>query len=63
MWWLGFDCGHYMDLMPGYEALRARIGMPDFTAALHDIFHESYKPLTYVESECTDLAKQLAAMV
>ena len=48
VWWLGFDCAHFRDISPG-RALR-------FSAAESGA---SYKTLSYVESECRKLAKQL----
>jgi len=44
IWWLGFDCGHYNDFMPGCSR----------------IFKDGiYKDIAYVKNECKDLAKQL----
>lgn len=53
VWWLGFDCAHLGDsapieLTPPYAAFR------DWTA--------SYKSFRYVEGECRNLARQLAAI-
>jgi hypothetical protein len=57
VWWLGFDCGHAMDLSPAIEAIGRRMGYaPDrFGAA------RSYKPVAYVRAEVRDLAKQVAS--
>lgn len=53
--WIGFDCGHYMDYMPGMEATMNAI-MPDREPKpLGDI----YRGLAYVQAECRSLAKQL----
>lgn len=48
VWWLGFDCGHCDDLMPGFDlpSLRHRIG--------------AYRTQAYVEREVRNLAVQLA---
>lgn len=58
VWWLGFDCGHSGDLIPGmirhHESfLRAN---PQFRG-LH--LGETYKDLRYVQREVTSLARQL----
>lgn len=45
VWWLGFDCAHAWDLIPGYQF---RPG-PDV-----------YRDRTYVENEVRGLARQLA---
>jgi hypothetical protein len=48
VWWLGFDCAHYMDVVPS---------MLQYHAADS---HSSYKDLAYVRSEVNSLADQLA---
>jgi hypothetical protein len=48
VWWLGFDCGHFMDLCPAFQQY---IAHPS----------GSYKDLGYVQEECLRLAAQLAA--
>lgn len=45
VWWFGFDCAHSGDLSPKY----AREGSSGI-----------YRPLSYVEAECHDLAGQLS---
>ena len=46
-WWLGFDCGHYLDFYPGCsEGFRRYQG-------------EEYRDLPYVTQECMKLARQL----
>jgi hypothetical protein len=45
-WWLGFDCGHIGDLIPGQEPRRWN---PD----------DEYRDLHYVVSQCAALARQL----
>lgn len=49
VWWLGFDCGHYMDLQPGY---------PD------ELIWEGsvYRTVEYVRGEIAGLAKQLTTI-
>ena len=46
-WWFGFDCSHAGDLSPG------------MTTYMSDIDGE-YRNIKYAESECRDLARQLA---
>lgn len=52
VWWLGFDCSHSGDVSPARERFWG--GMSSFG--------ESYRDIHYVESECRDLARQLAAI-
>ena len=51
VWWLGFDCGHFGDTMPG---IAAHISLEK----LRDT-QSRYKDFSYVEIECRELAKQL----
>lgn len=51
LWWLGFDCAHYGDLMP---AARSYLDVGRYGV---------YRDLSFVQEECRRLAKQLAAMV
>ena len=48
VWWLGFDCGHFQDLMPRFECV-----------ILKDLF---YKDVSYVKEQIAYLAKQLKEM-
>lgn len=49
VWWIGFDCAHSGDVSPKYDReYRYSDGW--------------YKPLSYVETEITSLARQLAAV-
>ncbi|HYJ33795.1 MAG TPA: hypothetical protein VE326_11300 [Candidatus Binatia bacterium] len=55
VWWLGFDCGHYMDLSPGMldslpSDLREQIEA-----------HQTYRTFDYVRGEVAGLAVQAAA--
>lgn len=52
VWWLGFDCAHAFDLSP----LIRRMRLEPTTLDYRDI----YRTQEYVESQCTELAKQLA---
>lgn len=49
VWWLGFDCGHFGDLVPQLAATYAPLG-------------DTYRDLSYVRAETTHLAQQLAAL-
>lgn len=52
VWWLGFDCAHFMDLSPGMTAYRAvspRLRNPG-----------TYRDSQYVMDEVRDLAAQVA---
>ena len=42
-WWIGFDCSHAGDFMPGF--------VPEFPG--------TYRDIKYVERECRELAKQI----
>lgn len=54
VWWFGWDCGHYMDVMPAY-----RTHFPEMWD-LYERTGAQYRPLTYVKAECTRLAARLA---
>jgi len=50
VWWLGFDCAHAFDLMPGINALLPERHLVDCT----------YRDMAYVERQCAQLAAQVA---
>lgn len=52
--WFGFDCAHYMDILPAME-LR-------FSSLMGSIASSggSYRTVDYVREQCTVLARQLA---
>lgn len=54
VWWFGFDCGHYGDMMPGYRR--------DLIAQMFDGHCREgvYRTFAYVKSNVRNLAKQLA---
>lgn len=49
-WWMGFDCGHYMDDIPG---------LPEVSA----VFVGTYRDIEFVRGQCTAIAAQLKALV
>lgn len=51
VWWLGFDCSHYSDLMPG------SYGDQGFMSAFG-----VYRDQVYVRAECERLADQLRSL-
>lgn len=53
VWWLGFDCAHYCDLSPGIHAV--------LPPRLRDR-EEIYRTVAFVQNECRELARQLAAL-
>ena len=54
VWWLGFDCGHFYDLIPHCEG---------FDTGFDPIEHDAlYRDVSYVEHECRHLAQQLGVM-
>jgi len=73
VWWLGFDCGHFMDQSPGMDALLRRVRAehppsPELTAlearleaTTPDWMRDTYRDLEYVRGEVTRLAAQLAS--
>jgi hypothetical protein len=54
IWWLGFDCAHYRDLMPAMRTLSA----VRLFASLNRS-DETYKPIAYVQPEVERLAEQV----
>ena len=57
VWWIGFDTGHAWDLLPGKDSMLKGCGIESY----HDPLEE-YRTLAYVESQCAELARQLAAL-
>jgi hypothetical protein len=64
IWWLGFDCAHAGDLVPGH------IAIAPVYRSLSRIFSDNedlgggdhYRTLDYVRDQCAKLAAQLAAV-
>jgi hypothetical protein len=50
VWWLGFDCSHYMDLSPAYASF------------LNNHSEDIYRDRLYVEIQVRKLASQLKAL-
>ena len=57
VWWIGFDCGHLGDYVPGMFAP----GMPPMPFTFSGSVQRSYKDFAYVRGECTALAAQVGA--
>jgi len=58
VWWLGFDCGHFMDLSPGLAAMEREYGIEKMLD--HPHLRPVYRDMAYVRTEVQNLAKQLA---
>lgn len=56
VWWLGFDCAHLGDFVPGMDDISPR-RLEEFQSG-----YSSYKNIAYVENECRSLAKQAVAV-
>jgi hypothetical protein len=56
-WWLGFDCGHFMDHQPGLVAMERELGMPGGLPPPG--ISGTYRSLGYVKDECARLAQSL----
>lgn len=62
-WWIGFDCSHGMDLVPGWEGLLA--GLSARTKELVGTVSRTlfdgpkYRSLAYVRGRCEELAQRL----
>lgn len=53
VWWFGFDCAHYRDLVPTMQKALIDVGSSQLDG------DSQYRDLDYVRSECASLAKQL----
>lgn len=58
VWWLGFDCNHYLDWSPRSATYERDRGDSCFKRQHEEI----YRNVAYVQDECASLAKQLSAM-
>lgn len=54
VWWLGFDCAHGEDLIPGVDHL--------FSPESRRLFQNVYRNVEYVKNEVERLAEQLGQM-
>lgn len=57
VYWLGFDCAHSGDLVPGLLELTKNHGFP------LEQWGNRYRNIAYVKAECVDLARQLKDLV
>lgn len=55
VWWFGFDCHHFMDYGPAFEARMREHGIDHDPDGL-----STYKTVVYVRDEVINLAEQLA---
>lgn len=53
LWWLGFDCAHFMDLIPAMHF------MTDPHCRRRDMLPPTYKDVVFVQTEIKALAEQL----
>lgn len=63
-WYFGFDCAHFMDLVPWMDAWRQSPDYPKELTRINNFLGASipidtYKNLEYVKRECIKLAGQL----
>ncbi len=58
VWWLGFDCAHMGDLVPGLYRYSGKVPSPMASAIAT---RERYKDVNFVRREVEHLADQLAA--
>jgi hypothetical protein len=54
-WWLGFDCGHFMDRVPFMEVISSYLGINFRT-------HGTYRDFKYVKQETIALSDQVAIL-
>lgn len=61
IWWLGFDCAHFMDYIPGMDTEEIRgYGLGSANPVLESEFPKNYKDIEYVRREVVGLARQLS---
>lgn len=62
-WWLGFDCGHFMDLQPGVgEMLAIEREFAARVCRFPSEWSPNYRDLKYVRGVCRELAAALSAI-
>lgn len=59
LWWVGFDCAQFMDLVPSMARDYADLGMTDPNDGSPG-WRSTYRTIAYVKSECARLARQAA---
>lgn len=57
--WIGFDCAHFGDLIPGIFEHRQSGGFLHDIASEYGDAGEVYRDINYVKAECEKLAEQL----
>ena len=66
VWWLGFDCAHSGDecprLIPTYRKVEEDLRKKYPGMYEGSVRGDTYKPIAYVQAECTELAAQLKGM-
>jgi hypothetical protein len=63
IWWLGFDCAHAYDLMPGHIHSSPELSFLENMAPMWPGEPgTTYKDISYVMNECISLARQLKAI-
>jgi hypothetical protein len=62
VWWLGFDCAHAWDLVPGLETMLDQVDDRLHSRGVWSDYREIniYRDLDYVKAECAQLAAQVA---
>lgn len=58
-YWIGFDCGHAFDYVPGVHELLKLLNFESRSGMLQD----TYRDFSYVKGEVTELARQLAKIL
>lgn len=68
LYWIGFDCGHCMDVIPSMQFLKKKYNFFEGDSILDEIrkrhkdnplFNPTYKNISYAIEECKSLAEQL----
>lgn len=60
VWWLGFDCWHWLDIAPANVKWERETGVYTRAPTVGlDVYHREYCSLKYVKREVVKLARQL----
>jgi len=65
LFWYGFDCGHFLDVIPGMDAMLASLGKEQRFGRDEDTpvrLRSHYRDVAYVTAATNELAEQLAAV-